>query len=140
MQITTSTIRSFTFIETQKFQELFVATTTRQITVNFSIPLKWAPEKSTLDLPLLISLNGEEVLKCQWQLVFSEVESTTTLKELFNHDLVKAAVLRVNGTILNMVNWIFMNTNIGPLPIHAHGLMSVILQSVGQEPTIIKQS
>jgi hypothetical protein len=138
MNVTSSILRKFTFQESEDFKKLYTLGKSAEINLNFNVSTDWSSKEKTFLIKLIVSLNKDSIIDSIWQMKIEGVDAEASLKQIIENEQINGTIIRILGTLVNTVNWVFMNTGVGPIPIHSHNLMGLILQSLSiiQPPSI----
>lgn len=135
--ITLHTLRS-TFEITEAFLNSFqeIQGKNVELQIQHNVTFNQKDDAGDVILSLHLIVNKNEVFSHVARIQLEDIPASATLTDIVFHPHIQAALLRHWGSVVNNVNWLMMNSPIGPLPIHAHLIHDIFLQMVknqGQE-------
>ena len=101
-----------------------------ELQIKHGATLNQKADEGKLIVSLQLLLNKIQVFSHVAGLQLEEIPDTFTLTDVVSHSQMQPALLRHWGSVVNNVNWLMMNSPIGPLPIHAHLIHDIFLQMV----------
>lgn len=101
----------------------------RNITAQLDVTVKIPKGEGRALVTVEVKLESQTCIQADVEILSVNKKEIESTKQLFESGQARSILLKFFSSIANNINWLLMNTPVGPLPLTGHVIVNALLQN-----------